>query len=83
MLNTNAMTPPSLPRLYPALQWSPKYVTAGTGLFTASENGWEIYWSLFKFPNHLHRETIVQELIISSVRILLYYLKYLVNNQIF
>ena len=34
-------------------------ITAGTGLFTASENGWEIYWSLFKFPNHLHRETIV------------------------
>ena len=26
--------------------------TAGTGLFTASENGWEIYWSLFKFPTN-------------------------------
>jgi hypothetical protein len=34
---------------------------------------------LFKFPNHLHRGTIVEELIISPVGILLYYLKYLVN----
>jgi hypothetical protein len=34
-------------------------ITAGTGLFTAPENGWEIYWSLFKFPNHLHKGTIV------------------------
>ena len=33
--------------------------TAGTGLFTAPENGWEIHWSLFKFPNHLHWETMV------------------------
>jgi hypothetical protein len=30
-------------------------ITAGTGLFRAPENGWEIHWSLFKFPNHLHR----------------------------
>ena len=41
------------------IDWKKYSITAGTGLFTASENGWEIYWSLFKFPNHLHRETIV------------------------
>ena len=35
--------------------------------------------SLFKFPNHLYRVTIVYELIISTVRILLYYLKYKIN----
>ena len=29
--------------------------TAGTGLFTDPENGWEIYWALFKFPKHLRR----------------------------
>ena len=29
--------------------------TAGMGLLTATENGWEIDWSLFEFPNHLHR----------------------------
>ena len=29
--------------------------TAGMGLLTATENGWEINWSLFEFPNHLHR----------------------------
>ena len=26
--------------------------TAGTRLFTAMENGWEIYYLLIKFPNH-------------------------------
>ena len=30
-------------------------VTAGMGLLIATENGWEIDWSLFEFPNHLHR----------------------------
>ena len=55
------------------------YHTAGMGLFMATENGWEIYRSLFKFPNHLHRGTIVYELIISLVGILLYYVKYIVN----
>ena len=30
-------------------------ITAGMGLLTATENGWEINWSLFEFPNHLHR----------------------------
>ena len=53
--------------------------TAGAGLLTATENGCEIHWSLFKFPNHLYRVTIVYELIISTVRILLYYLKYKIN----
>ena len=38
--------------------------TAGTGLFTAAENGWEIQWSLFEFPNYFHREQIVYELLI-------------------
>ena len=52
---------------------------AGMGLFTSPENGWEIHWLLFKFPNHLHKGTIVYELIISLVGILFYYLKYLVN----
>ena len=32
------------------------FYTAGTGLFTGPENGWEIYWSLFKFLKHLHKE---------------------------
>jgi len=34
-------------------------ITAGTGLFSGPENGWEIHWSLLKFPNHLHKGTIV------------------------
>ena len=50
--------------------------TADTGLFTASENGWEIHWLLFKFLNHLQS---AQGTIISLVEILLYYLKYLIN----
>ena len=33
--------------------------TAGMGLLMATKNGWEIDWSLFEFPNHLHRWTIV------------------------
>ena len=45
--------------------------TAGTGLFTAAENGWEIHWSLFEFPNHFRREQIVHELIISPTEKLL------------
>ena len=53
--------------------------TAGTGLFKAIENGWEIHWSLFEFPNHFHRGKIVYELIISPVWILLYNVKYIVN----
>ena len=35
-------------------------------LFIAPENGWDIHWLLFKFPNYLLRGTIVvYELIIS------------------
>ena len=30
--------------------------TAGMGLLMVTENGWEIHWSLFEFPNHLPRE---------------------------
>ena len=43
---------------------------AGMGLFTSPENGWEIHWLWFKFPNHLYKGTIVYELIISLVGIL-------------
>ena len=33
-------------------------VTTGTEIFTGPENGWEIHWSLFKFPSHLHKGTM-------------------------
>ena len=35
--------------------WAFPFHTAGMGLLMATENGWEIDWSLFEFPNHLHR----------------------------